>query len=70
MMAESRIVKGIKEAIARQRHDKHMSVVMSKYATIEELLEMMFSLRSVPRLYSKECHDLKVDCQLEVGISV
>jgi ribosome-interacting GTPase 1 len=69
MMAESQIVEGIKEAIARQLHDKHVSMAMSKHATIEELSEMMFSVRSVLRLYSKDCHESKVNCQLEVGVS-
>jgi lipid-A-disaccharide synthase-like uncharacterized protein len=57
MMAESQIVEGIKEAAARQQHGKHVSVEMSKHATVEELSEMMFSMRFMLRLYSKDCHE-------------
>jgi hypothetical protein len=36
--------------IARQRHGKHVSEVSNNHATTKELLEVVFSMRSVPRL--------------------
>jgi hypothetical protein len=40
-------------AIARQRHGKHVSVAVDMHATVEELLEAVFSMWSVPRLYNE-----------------
>jgi hypothetical protein len=41
-------------ADARQQRGKHASKVMNTHATIEELLEVVFSVPSVPRLYSEK----------------
>jgi hypothetical protein len=38
-------------SIVRQRHGKTVSAVMNNHATIEELLEAVFSRRFVSRLY-------------------
>jgi hypothetical protein len=39
-------------AVARQWLDKHVSAATDMHATIEELLETMFSMQSILRLYS------------------
>jgi tellurite resistance protein len=39
---------------ARQQHGKHVSVATNKHAAIEELLEVVFSIWSSPRLYSMD----------------
>jgi hypothetical protein len=38
-------------AIARQRQGKHVSAAMNQHTTIEELLKVVFSVWSAPRLY-------------------
>jgi hypothetical protein len=43
----------IKAAVGRWRRDKDVSVATSKHAAIEELLEAMFSMWSMARLYSE-----------------
>jgi hypothetical protein len=40
-------------ATARQRHGNNMSAQMDTHATIEELLETMFSMWSMPWLYNE-----------------
>jgi hypothetical protein len=40
-------------------------MTMNKYATIEELLEAVFSMWSVPKLYNENTS--RVDSQSEVG---
>jgi hypothetical protein len=40
--------------VTMQRLDKHVSMAMDTHATIEEMLETMFSMGSVPRQYSKD----------------
>jgi hypothetical protein len=49
---KSGIVEPENKAVARQRLRKHVSPATHKQATIGELLEAVFSLRSVPRLYN------------------
>jgi hypothetical protein len=39
-------------AFARQQHAKHMSMAMDMHAAIEELLEAVFSMQSMLRLYN------------------
>jgi hypothetical protein len=39
--------------LVRQRLDKHVSEATDTHATTEELLEVVFSVRSVLRLYSE-----------------
>jgi hypothetical protein len=41
-------------AVASQWHCKHISVEMNQHTTIEELLEVMFSMQSAPRLYKED----------------
>jgi hypothetical protein len=41
------------EAIARQLRGKHVSASTNQHATIEELLEAMYSSWSAPRLHSE-----------------
>jgi hypothetical protein len=41
-------------AIAGQRHGEHVSAATNKHATIEEFLEQVFPMKSVPRLYDKD----------------
>jgi hypothetical protein len=40
-------------AIAGQHHGKHMSAAMDTHATVEELLEAVFSVWSMPRLHGE-----------------
>jgi hypothetical protein len=40
-------------SVAYQWHGKHFSAVANNHAATEELLEAVFSMRSVPRLYKK-----------------
>jgi hypothetical protein len=40
--------------IAKQRRGKHFSAATNQHATIEELLETVFSMLSMPRLYKEE----------------
>jgi hypothetical protein len=40
-------------AVTRQWLNKHMSTAMDMHATIEELLEAVFSMWSMLRLYSE-----------------
>jgi hypothetical protein len=54
MTAESRLVERIKAAIARQLGGKNMPAATNEYAAIEELLEAMFCMYSVPRLCSED----------------
>jgi hypothetical protein len=58
-------------AVNRQWHDKHVSLATDTHSTMEEVLEMAFSMLSVSRLYS-ESHWEKLDSQelrvLELGM--
>jgi hypothetical protein len=40
-------------SIAEQRHRKHVSAVTNNYPTPGELMEALFSMRSVPKLCKK-----------------
>jgi hypothetical protein len=40
-------------AIARQWCDKHVSTAMNKHAAVEELLEVVFSMWYMLRLYNE-----------------
>jgi hypothetical protein len=46
------IVEPEETAVPRQRFHKHESAATRTHETIEEFCEMIFSMRSVPRLYS------------------
>jgi hypothetical protein len=41
-------------AVARQRHSKRISTATNKHVTTEELLEIVFSMWSAPRLYNED----------------
>jgi hypothetical protein len=41
-------------AIARQQDSKHVSAAMNQDATTEELLEVVYSVQSVLRLYNED----------------
>jgi hypothetical protein len=43
-----------KAAVARQRRGKHISAATNKHATTDELMEVAFSIPSLPRLYSED----------------
>jgi hypothetical protein len=43
-----------KVAVVRQRQGKHVSAATNQHATIEELLEVVFSMRSAPRLCNEK----------------
>jgi hypothetical protein len=43
-----------KEAVSRQRRGKDVSAAATQLATIEELSELVFSMRPMPRLYSED----------------
>jgi hypothetical protein len=54
-------------ADARQHHSKHASAVMNTHATIKQLLEVVFSVPSVPKLYNENQWDLActiVNCRV------
>jgi hypothetical protein len=48
------IVEQEEAPIFRQWHSKHISAATIEHATIEELLEVVFSVQSMPRLYSED----------------
>jgi hypothetical protein len=45
------------KAVDRQRSHKHISAATNKHATIQELLEAVFSLRSDQRLHNENERD-------------
>jgi hypothetical protein len=47
------IVEPEETAVARQRLDKHLAAAVDMHAAIEELLEAVFSVWSVLKLYSE-----------------
>jgi ribosome-interacting GTPase 1 len=49
-------------AVARQRHFKYLFAAANKHAAIEKLLEAVFSVSPVPRLYNKEQSEMLVVC--------
>jgi hypothetical protein len=55
--------------ISGQRPGKHISAAKDQGETIEELLEMMFSVRSVPRLCSEDQRE-KVSRRLVVTLEL
>jgi ribosome-interacting GTPase 1 len=57
---KARIVEREKTAVARQRSHKYISASTHKHATIEELLDAVFSLRSVTRLYNENEREKRV----------
>jgi hypothetical protein len=51
------IVEPEKMSVARQHFSKHIPVAMNIH-TMEKLLEAVFSMQSVPKLYGEEQQDL------------
>jgi hypothetical protein len=51
-------------AIARQWLSKHVPAATDIYATTEKLLEAVFSMQCVPRLYNEHQCDKSVSCEL------
>jgi hypothetical protein len=60
------IVEPEETTVARQRLDKHVSTAMDMHAKLEELLETVFSMQSVPMLYSKDEQGKLSQLQLRV----
>jgi hypothetical protein len=56
-------------SIARQRHGKGVPTARNTQATVEELLEISFSVGSAPRLYNGNLRPAEVifDTELRVG---
>jgi hypothetical protein len=50
---KARIADPEKIIIARQQYGKHVSVVINNHTTTEELLEVLFSMWKLPRLYKE-----------------
>jgi hypothetical protein len=46
-------VEQVDAVVARQRCGKNLSAAMNEQATVEELLEAVFSMQSVPKPYSE-----------------
>jgi hypothetical protein len=44
--------------IAGEGRGKHVSATTNKHATIEEILEAVFSMRFKPRLYSEDRREM------------
>jgi hypothetical protein len=57
LTAESRSSGKIDLTIATQQHGKHGSVARNKHTTVEETLEVMFYVWSMPRIYNKDQPD-------------
>jgi hypothetical protein len=51
---EAGIAEPEQKVVARKQLDKHSSAATNTNATIGELLEAMFSMRSVPRLHTDD----------------
>jgi hypothetical protein len=47
-------------AVARQWHSKHFSVAPNTHTTVKELLDMVFSVQSMLRLYNEDHAIFKV----------
>jgi hypothetical protein len=61
-------VKQEEVAIATQWHDKHVSTAMNQQATIEELLEVVFSVWSALRLYGEDQQQKLVSWRSELAV--
>jgi hypothetical protein len=59
----------VEAVIARLRHGKHASAATNQHATIEELLQTVFSVWSTQRLYSKEQRRKLVSRRSESAVS-
>jgi hypothetical protein len=57
-----------KAAIARQRCRKQASAATNRHGTIEELLEAVFSMMSVTRLYSEDQQEELVSRRSESAV--
>jgi hypothetical protein len=54
-------------SITRERNSKHVSAVTNNHAKTEELLEAVFSMLSVPRLYKKNQWEFLVWSRVEAS---
>jgi hypothetical protein len=50
---EGEIMESGKTSVARERFGKHVPATMDTHATIQELLKIVFSMWSVPKLYNE-----------------
>jgi hypothetical protein len=68
---KARIPDAEKTFIVRQRLGKHVSAVTNNHAITEELLEAVFSMQSLPRLYKKNQMEFSVSrvCDLPSWVS-
>jgi hypothetical protein len=57
---KTRIGEGVEVVIARQQSGKHVSTVINQNTTTEELLEVVFSVWYMPKLYSEDQHEKSV----------
>jgi ribosome-interacting GTPase 1 len=63
------IVQQEEAATVRQHHDKYVSTAMNQHATVEELLEAVFSVQSLLRLYNENHLEKLVSQRLELVVS-
>jgi hypothetical protein len=69
MRAESRNSGKNKVAIARKRRGEHMTAATNKHSKIEELLDTLFSMRFMPKLYGEHHRKkLVLSHMSEVGV--
>jgi hypothetical protein len=54
MISKARIVESEETAVTRQRLGKHIPAATNTHATMEELLDMVFSVQSVLMLYNND----------------
>jgi hypothetical protein len=65
---KARLADSEKISIARQWHSKHISVVMDNHSITGDLLEVVFSMRSMPRLYKENQSDFSVSQELPTSV--
>jgi hypothetical protein len=58
-----------KTTTARQRHGNYLSAVTNNHETTQELLQTMFSIRSVPSLYKENQVEFSVSQEYE-GVAI
>jgi hypothetical protein len=64
------IVERIDAAISRQWNDEHVSAAKNQHATIAELLEAVFSMQSLPRLYGEDQREKLISRRLAVSMEL
>jgi hypothetical protein len=53
MTAETRLAERMDVVTGKQQHSKHITTATNQHATTEELLEIIFSMWSMPLLYNE-----------------